>query len=498
MPSVAELAIEAAPLGLVVAAGAEGLARLVSRIVRLSPDRLDGSLQSGDLVLVALDEWASASKLVDEIRAYPIAAAVVAGAPSSPALPNGAPLLVLEPGIGLDRIHAHLGRWLAERQIDEGRVARDLSEEFVDFVRAGADTAEVVAHLAGLTGKAALVHDSRGRILEQHQPTSESFPERELRAAISARSTSSKDGHPANGLRQLRGVSVDELPLSGLTRLTTALPGDDPAGRYISLLGRPAATTQRDRAALSAAALALTHTAVDRDHGLPAQTSPHLPRFAVALQIPSGANGDRVQRRLCDLLGPRQAVVQVTDGALVAVVRAGTPPLPDWARHDLVRAWHAQLSTEFGPISLGYSAVHSGPAGLRQAVRHARQALITGTRSMGAGHACAHGDVSLQNFLARTGHDHRAELHALQETLLGPLIAHDRVEQLKLLPTLDVYLDSACVTKHTAERLHIHRNSVVYRLRRIESVAQVDLGDADTRLLLQLALHATRIVGGGR
>ena len=109
---------------------------------------------------------------------------------------------------------------------------------------------------------------------------------------------------------------------------------------------------------------------------------------------------------------------------------------------------------------------------------------------MGEGHACGHGDVYLRSFLSRT--NHLAELNALQETLLGPLIAHDRVEQVKLLPTLEIYLDSACVTKHTAERLHIHRNSVVYRSA-ASSPSRRSTWDGH-RPLLQLALRASRVV----
>jgi hypothetical protein len=411
---------------------------------------------------------------------------------------------MLGPGSEVDHVQAVLLRWLADCQPAEERIARGLNEEFADLVGAGADTAEIIAHLARLAGKPAVLHDARGRIEDHHQPTTDFLSERELRAAVTARGTAAaKDGTHAS--RQLRGVFAEELPSLGLTRLTAALASDKPEGRYLSLVGRPAAITQRDRAALSAAAFVLAHEVAGQDHvALFTERQPALARFAVALQAPAHSSPDRLQRRLCELIGTRQAIAHVTDGCLVAVLAAGSPPLQDWERDDLVRAWHTQLSAEFGPISLGYSAVHTGPVGVRQAVLHARQALIVGARSMGPGQACAYGDVSLRSFLARSGpgpasqHRDMAELQALQELLLGPLIAHDRVEQVKLLPTLEIYLDSACVTKQTAERLHIHRNSVVYRLRRIESVAQVDLNDADTRLLLQLALRAARVLNTPR
>ena len=39
----------------------------------------------------------------------------------------------------------------------------------------------------------------------------------------------------------------------------------------------------------------------------------------------------------------------------------------------------------------------------------------------------------------------------------------------------------------TAERLQLHRNTLVYRLQRIEEIGALDLEDAETRLSLQVA-----------
>ena len=268
MPTVSELAHETELLDLVVAAGSAGLARQVSRVVRLSPERLDSSLHSGDLVLVSLAEWdtvdsQAAAKLLCEVGAYPIAGVVVGGAAYDLdfviAGSNPTPILVPRRYFELDQMQALLLRWLAERQIVEERLARELNAEFVDLVHAGADAAEVLEHLSRLTGKPALLHDARGKIQSICQPTRECFSDRELRAAIIGRGASAaKDGSHVDGLRQWRGVSADELPLLGLTRLRAAWPGDGPVQQFVSLLGRPAAVTQRDRAAISASVLALS------------------------------------------------------------------------------------------------------------------------------------------------------------------------------------------------------------------------------------------------
>src|SRR5262249_57707804 len=56
--------------------------------------------------------------------------------------------------------------------------------------------------------------------------------------------------------------------------------------------------------------------------------------------------------------------------------------------------------------------------------------------------------------------------------------------------TLQVYLDSWGSLARTAEVMHLHRNSVAYRLKRIFELLDVDPEDPDDRLLLQLACRA--------
>ena len=56
--------------------------------------------------------------------------------------------------------------------------------------------------------------------------------------------------------------------------------------------------------------------------------------------------------------------------------------------------------------------------------------------------------------------------------------------------TLQVYLDSWGSLARTAEVMHLHRNSVSYRLKRIFDLLKVDPDDPDDRLLLQLACRA--------
>jgi sugar diacid utilization regulator len=83
------------------------------------------------------------------------------------------------------------------------------------------------------------------------------------------------------------------------------------------------------------------------------------------------------------------------------------------------------------------------------------------------------------------------QLGARCELLLGPLRAHPH-----LLETLDAYLMSNLSVNVAARRLHVHPNSVRYRLSRVEEFIDRPLSDLASVVELYVALRAeTRLDG---
>ncbi|MEU9353703.1 helix-turn-helix domain-containing protein [Streptomyces griseoloalbus] len=85
-------------------------------------------------------------------------------------------------------------------------------------------------------------------------------------------------------------------------------------------------------------------------------------------------------------------------------------------------------------------------------------------------------------------------------TALPPGAAHDPVVSPLLSPvqhelarTAEVYLDCAGQAGRTAAELGIHRQTLYYRLSRIERLTGLDLDDGEDRLLLHMALKAHRL-----
>jgi DNA-binding PucR family transcriptional regulator len=72
--------------------------------------------------------------------------------------------------------------------------------------------------------------------------------------------------------------------------------------------------------------------------------------------------------------------------------------------------------------------------------------------------------------------------------LVVPLVEHDRERRSDLVKTLKVYFDTGANASEAADRLFLHRNSMLYRLSRVEKLTGLNLKDPRARLALQLGL----------
>ncbi len=74
--------------------------------------------------------------------------------------------------------------------------------------------------------------------------------------------------------------------------------------------------------------------------------------------------------------------------------------------------------------------------------------------------------------------------------LIEPLAVHDRERRGDLVRTLRVYLAAGANASEAADRLYLHRNSMLYRLARVGNLTGLDLRDPRARLALELGLLA--------
>lgn len=85
-------------------------------------------------------------------------------------------------------------------------------------------------------------------------------------------------------------------------------------------------------------------------------------------------------------------------------------------------------------------------------------------------------------------------LKRIIEEQIGILLAYDQENASEFLPTLDVYLQENCNITNTTGRLFVHRNTVKYRIRRIQELLGKDLHDVNVQFNLRLALKIRKFL----
>ncbi|MFE4500978.1 PucR family transcriptional regulator [Rhodococcus sp. NPDC056743] len=104
---------------------------------------------------------------------------------------------------------------------------------------------------------------------------------------------------------------------------------------------------------------------------------------------------------------------------------------------------------------------------------------------------CGHGNGTVRL------RDLALEYHLTRPSAATPLLA-DLLSPLEfhpvLLETLESYLDAGCDKSAAAAALHVHPNTVVYRLRKVATLTGLDVGTAPDLMRLLAAVAARRVV----
>ncbi|WP_198286495.1 MULTISPECIES: PucR family transcriptional regulator [Bacillus] len=81
------------------------------------------------------------------------------------------------------------------------------------------------------------------------------------------------------------------------------------------------------------------------------------------------------------------------------------------------------------------------------------------------------------------------------ESTLSPIIQYDKDNNGELVKTLEIYLFSRGKMEDTSRALFVHRNTVKFRLAKIEELLSIDLRDGEVHFRLQLSLKAAKLLG---
>ncbi|MEV0165903.1 helix-turn-helix domain-containing protein [Nonomuraea fuscirosea] len=243
---------------------------------------------------------------------------------------------------------------------------------------------------------------------------------------------------------RVQGELLDDL-LDGRVEGSAALEarmrraGLDADASYVMLSARYTSPRHRGRAAFWAAA----HAAAA--HGLAAARGEE-----VVLLLPGDAPGETARR-----------VAKELGAALAAPVTVGAA----------------------GPIR----DLTGVPAAHKEARRCADTLLALDRLDDGADAR----ELGFVGLLIGTHRDARGFL----DSTLGPVLDYDARRGTSLVRTLETYFSSRCGLSKTAERLHVHINTVHQRLHRVSRLLGEDWQEPERALEIQLALRLHRLRG---
>lgn len=463
-------------------------------------------LQPGELVLSGLVWWAAgdgrakADRFVAALRSAG-ATALLAGEETHGEVPAVLVDSCREHGIVLVAVPAHttfraiteavyLRQWgdLSRRPTDHYALPENVRTELAGLLAGGAPPDALLDRAsAHLGGPACYVLTATGRTIAR-TPSAPPLPAHraaeDLKSGIGSTLRIDGDSGPYDSWHlHLRGAA--DAPPRVLHEIA------DVIAQYRHLTDRSQAARRRAADALMALtdATPADGTALEaalHSCGLPA-TGPY--RVVVATAGgDDGEEGDRAVAALVEALrhspGEPFAAGRLPGGEAVAVVRAD-PAAGGCPLDELWPALHGCRPEV--PLHAGASALAPTAGGLNAALVQARYALAAARAQSPKGARVTDVEelTTLGSLLAGVPADVR---RAFSTRVLGPLARGGSASHRMLLETLEVFLDRHGSWARTAESLHLHVNTVHYRIQRIEALTGRDLSRLDHKLDLHAAL----------
>lgn len=470
--------LETPDLGLTLLVGTEALDRAISRVFTATLRDPSRYLTGGELVMSGMEWWRGPSDSDAFVAALASAGvtALVAGTAEAGGGPvpdhvvsacrrHGVPLLA----VGVDVPFATISEWVilglaSARGVDRHR-------RLVAAVTSGEGLAGLVAAGSAELGVSCSVLTAAGRVLAGPSLASD------LRATL-VRRVLRADRLPIV-------VSKHSVFLSRGWYLVMA--GDHRhweedqqavAAELATLVGLERSRLDEARRIESRAAVPLLRVLLSED-ATPAEIDSRL--AATDLEPPvvvlsaTGVSSAVVKELLASF--PGQALTGDLGDEIYGLIG-----LSDTAVVSEIREMLRVLTPE---ISLGISHC-ADAAGLRTAVQEARHARRLAELSA-ARTAVVVGDEVASHLLllAAVPDELRRSFRA---RVLGPLIAYDNVHKSELLRTLRVFLEHSGSWAQTSSALHVHVNTLRYRIGRISELTGRDLTRFPDRVDLYLAL----------
>ncbi|WP_040209057.1 PucR family transcriptional regulator [Neobacillus jeddahensis] len=142
-------------------------------------------------------------------------------------------------------------------------------------------------------------------------------------------------------------------------------------------------------------------------------------------------------------------------------------------------------------FSWGIGRCHESEERFSMSFKDAQEALRIGRKKKGPG-CCIHfDDTGMERALSRIAQDQ--EMSIIVNNTIKSLLEYDKQKNANLLETVMVYNANQGKTSQTARDLHLHRHTLLYRLKKIEQITNLSLFDPEDRFLLELSIKLWKL-----
>jgi sugar diacid utilization regulator len=136
-------------------------------------------------------------------------------------------------------------------------------------------------------------------------------------------------------------------------------------------------------------------------------------------------------------------------------------------------------------VSIGIGRIHSSLLKVTKSMQEAAKCLQFLHSYGEKNQVISYKELGVQRLLLQNSEE---ELIDFINEVLGPLFEYDQSRKGELLPSLFAYLEHNQNAKEAAESIHVHTNTLMYRLKRIEDILSTDLSNSHQFLNIHLAV----------
>lgn len=485
-------------------------------------------IEAGDLVLVPAEQDVP---LMISVIAQANASALITFGPLPDEVVTTAravnlPLIALPPGASLRQAHRAALTLITNRQAQTAQRAAQVRGQLEQLVAEGAGLEAIVWAMADLTRKSIIVQDKRLIPIATWAHSTLSSVWNDILSTLSDPDRLPKGWTERKQVAKWGHVEHQALP-GGLARLIAPITVKNVARGYLSLIGAAEELDELDTLVMTqgAEACALEMAKAKAVSTVTKQLRGEFLDAMLAGRVTPKETEQWARQLGHDIAAPHAVIVfawdaapqpslrrletavngEISLGRIAALVRVDATAgrvgvfvtLESAAAikpaRDLAAVIYARAMAEHPKATLrcGLGRAAHNVQEWRTSYREAEQALEM-AQQLDERNPVYFGDLSVYRLLFKMA-EHPDLVSFCNETL-GALTKYDTEQHSNLLETLEAFFAHHGNLSQTAEALFIHRNTLQYRLERIAEIASIDLDNPETRLALQLAIKAHRLL----